>query len=115
MKRLCLFLLVALVLYVVYFDLSVGTLPNVSVLTESTETINEIEEEEKIASFSVKVKKGETVLSIVEMHMDAPIPVPIEQVVKDFSVLNNGKKPEEIQYGKTYLFPDYRNTETSTQ
>jgi len=114
MKRLCLFLLVALVLYVVYFDLSVGTLPNVSVLTESSGTINEIEEE-KMSSFSVKVKKGETVLSIVEMHIDGPIPVPIEQVVKDFSILNNGKKPEEIQYGRTYLFPDYNDIEVSTQ
>jgi hypothetical protein len=104
MKRIAGILLSVLVIYVIYYDLSQGTLPagKEQVLEASTQPA-----ESGMSYFEKKVSPGETVLSIVELNLDGPIPVSIDEVVSDFSKLNSGMEPEEINSGKTYKFPKY--------
>ncbi|MCM3599564.1 hypothetical protein M3175_02395 [Robertmurraya korlensis] len=116
MKRLFVSLLVTLILYIIYVDLSIGTIPNTT-----NETIESIEVDSKVnqidetvlVTFSKTVEQGDTVLSIIESQLKGSIPVPIEKVVNDFIILNKGKKPEEIQAGKSYLFPDYSKSDSN--
>lgn len=106
MKRLVALLLAALTIFVIYYDLSKGTLPTdieqsieaTSMKTDTTEPF-----------FEKKVNPGETVLSIIEQKMNGPLPVSITDVIADFANLNNGLKPEELKYGETYKFPVYSN------
>lgn len=114
MKRLLIFMISILVIYTVYFDLTKGTLPL------KTETITEASKKEPssptqlqnepINYFEKEVKRGETVLSIMEQQLNSSIPVSIEKVIHDFELLNDGIKPEEIQYGKRYKFPYYEQS-----
>jgi|tagenome__1003787_1003787.scaffolds.fasta_scaffold20077951_1 hypothetical protein len=108
MKKLFGILLSILVIYVIYYDLTVGTLPTstpqpvdakVEKITPATET--------DLPSFDAKVKPGETVISIVEHKINKSLPVSIQDLIKDFQTLNRGKSPEKIQIGSTYHFPDY--------
>ena len=109
MKKLFGFLFAILVIYVIYLDLTVGTLP----ASNSTQVEVKVEKnttkspETTISSFEEKVKPGETVISIVEHQLQKPLPVPIAELIEDFQTLNTGKSPEEIQIGATYHFPDY--------
>ncbi|WP_102274549.1 hypothetical protein [Cytobacillus massiliigabonensis] len=103
MKRLIALLLAALTIFVIYYDLSKGTLPadkeqtiEAASMTNTTESF-----------FEKKVNPGETVLSIIEQNLNGPLPVSITDVITDFSNLNNGLKPEELKYGETYKFPVY--------
>lgn len=118
MKRLILILVTFLVIYVVYYDLTNGTLPAISKKkTEAQEiVVGEKEKEKKIKQpfFTYEVKPGETVLSIVEKQLNTAIPVSIDRVVKDFQSLNQ-IKPEKIQIGKSYKFPDYREKAKSNR
>ena len=113
MKRFLGFIAFILVIYVIYFDLTTGTLPITieATTTEKTESSHEPVEKNKEAAsidyFEIKVKSGDTVLSIIEGHLNASLPVPIEQVITDFKSLNNGLDPKKIQLGKTYKFPNY--------
>ncbi|MBP2241639.1 hypothetical protein J2Z40_002211 [Cytobacillus eiseniae] len=106
MKRLIALLLTALTIFIIYYDLSKGTLP-----TEDEQTI---EASNMISTtttfFEKKVNPGETVLSIIEQKTNGPLPVSITDVIADFSNLNNGLKPEELKYGETYRFPIYMST-----
>lgn len=109
MKRFVGAILSVLILYVIYYDFTKGTLPTESneqnsVPVSTTTTTN-------IPFFEVKVKPGETVLTIVEKKLDKPLPVSITRLINDFEQLNDGDKPEEIRIGKQYRFPDYRKTE----
>ncbi|MDZ5470974.1 hypothetical protein SM124_04325 (plasmid) [Bacillus sp. 31A1R] len=105
MKRLLGFLMFILVMYVVYYDLSQGTLPAIAEPTMVTTTT----EETTISYFEKKVEHGDTVLSVIEKQLDQSIPVSIEKVVNDFIELNAGLKPEQIKFGQTYKFPNYSN------
>ncbi|MDQ0156368.1 LysM peptidoglycan-binding domain-containing protein [Robertmurraya andreesenii] len=108
MKRLIGLIMMILILYVIYFDLSKGTLPS----ADTTATVQQeepAETEELIDYFEIKVQSGDTVLSIIEQQLDASVSVPIQQVIEDFQKLNNGTSAEQIQIGKTYKFPDYRD------
>lgn len=118
MKRLFVSLLVTLIVYIIYVDLSIGTIPNTNNKTiESIKVDSNVNhtEETVIASFSKTVEQGDTVLSIIEAQLEGAIPVPIEKVVNDFIILNEGKKPEEIHAGKIYLFPDYSKSDSISQ
>ena len=97
MKRLILFIGFCTVAYSIYFDISVGTLPAYS--SENMDKMNE-------NYYNIKVEPGDTVLSIIEKN-EGTIPVPIDQMIEDFSLLNNGMKPEEIEIGQTYRFKNY--------
>ncbi|MBO0959485.1 hypothetical protein J1P26_07030 [Neobacillus sp. MM2021_6] len=110
MKKLFGFLFAILVLYVIYFDLTVGTLPtsnakqvDVKVAADANSFTSDI------PSFEAKVKPGETVISIVEHELNKPLPVSITELINDFRELNPKQSPEKIQIGSTYHFPDYSN------
>jgi hypothetical protein len=107
MKKLLGFLLAVLILYVIYIDLTVGTLP--ASLTEQVNAKIETKVMQKvdIASFEAKVEPGETVISIVEHQINKPLPVSINDLIEDFQKLNPGETPEKIRIGSTYDFPDY--------
>ncbi|GAE33436.1 hypothetical protein [Halalkalibacter akibai] len=116
MKRIGTIFIILVILYSVYYDLTIGTLPNGLTEVEVTtieETETEIVTEEINASVpfdpfqEVTVEPGHTVLSIVEHLHEGPIPASIQEIVFDFQELNGGTKPEEIQIGKAYLFPVY--------
>lgn len=103
MKRLFALILAALTIFVIYYDLSKGTLPADDEQTiEATSMTNTTE-----PFFERKVNPGDTVLSIIEQKLNGPLPVSITDVITDFSNLNNGLKPEELKYGETYKFPIY--------
>lgn len=111
MKRLFAAIITVLIIFVIYYDLSTGTLPvaietsTQAIMEESLSDGSDIQ----MDYFEVKVKSGDTVLTIIERQLDAAIPVPIEEIVNDFSSLNNGLEAEKIQIGKIYKFPDYSN------
>ncbi|MCM3705163.1 MULTISPECIES: hypothetical protein [Cytobacillus] len=105
MKKIAGVLLSVLVVYVIFYDLNHGTLPSGQNPPIEASTIPSAET--ATGFFEKKANPGETVLSIIELNLDGPIPVGIDQVVSDFSELNNGMKPEEIKSGETYKFPKY--------
>lgn len=112
MKKLFGLLLSILIIYVIYFDLTVGTLPSattqqVDAKVENITTQNKTKPKTEIPAFEAKVKPGETVISIVENQLDRALPVSIGELIEDFKKLNPGKSPEKIQIGSTYIFPDY--------
>ncbi|OLO26972.1 hypothetical protein BTR23_21555 [Alkalihalophilus pseudofirmus] len=101
--------------YSIYYDLTTGTLPKVdssSTITSQEENpSNILVEEEAFPAQEVVVENGYTVLSIVEHLHDGPIPASIQQIVYDFQELNPGVTADKIQVGKTYLFPLYTTSE----
>ncbi|KKI88596.1 hypothetical protein WQ54_30860 [Bacillus sp. SA1-12] len=109
MKRLFVFLLMTFLCYIVYYDFQVGTLPALSMaqLPPVSEKEQKIKEEPaSIPYFEVKIKQGDTVLTIIEKHHNG-LPASIEEIIKDFEVLNSDVKAEEILPGETYRFPNY--------
>ncbi|MFJ5715385.1 LysM peptidoglycan-binding domain-containing protein [Neobacillus sp. NPDC093127] len=108
MKQLFGFLFAILIIYVIYFDLTVGTLPasftqqHVDAKVETT-----VKSKTDLPSFDAKVKPGETVISIVEHKINKPLPVSISHLIDDFRKLNPDQTPEKIKIGSTYHFPDY--------
>nr|WP_295975263.1 hypothetical protein [uncultured Bacillus sp.] len=113
MKRLAGLILMITILYSIYYDISYGTLTAISSMsTSSSETAPKTAPQSKpeLPYFKKKVANGDTVLSILEEHLNGPIPVPIADVVTDFKKLNNGLAPQDIQPGKTYKFPLYSKT-----
>ncbi|MCM3586318.1 hypothetical protein M3182_11305 [Mesobacillus maritimus] len=110
MKKLAGFLFIVLVLYSIYNDLSNGSLPtssNNSNAIEAKAAPQEVNTKETKPFFEKEILPGDTVLSVLEMQLNASLPVPISQAITDFADLNNGTTPEEIMIGQTYKFPDY--------
>ncbi|WP_160721721.1 hypothetical protein [Bacillus sp. USDA818B3_A] len=112
MKKLLGFVLALIVIYVIYYDLTTGTLPTsppqqADAKAEDTQASAPVDTDTGIPSFDAKVKPGETVISIVEHKINKSLPVSIPELIEDFQTLNKGKSPEKIQIGSTYHFPDY--------
>jgi hypothetical protein len=113
MKRLGVLMIIIFVIYVVQYDIKYGTLPHdkaIPVSTKPEKASSEKSSKPDILYLTVKVKAGDTVLSIVEQLAQNYVPVPIQQVVKDFKTLNKGISPEDIQIGRSYKFPLYKRT-----
>ncbi|MBM4762307.1 hypothetical protein [Bacillus sp. B15-48] len=110
MKKLAGVLFIILVLYSIYNDFNYGSLPTAGMneMESNTKTQKEIQ---SIPYFEQEIFPGDTVLSILENELNEPIPVPISEAVADFKKLNEGLNPEEIKYGRSYKFPDYRDTD----
>ena len=107
MKRLFTIFICLLTIYVIYYDLNHGTLnvkeePSIEVQAASPDSDN-------TGYFEHEVKAGETVLTIMEKETSKTLPVSIDTLIEDFKQLNKGVSPEDIQVGKSYTFPDYRN------
>ncbi|WP_071395783.1 hypothetical protein [Bacillus tuaregi] len=105
MKRLVGVFVILLILYAVYYDLSEGTLP--ASFTKETAVDSAAKQTEETTYFEQKVDAGDTVISIIEDHLNESISVPITEVINDFKELNKGVSPQEIQQGMVYKFPDY--------
>jgi hypothetical protein len=117
MKRLVIFISIIILLYSVYYDLSTGTLEMITPkqsITAASKTVvevdsdQEMEEDTQIPHTVMKVKPGDTVLSMVEDLTDGTLPVTIEQVISDFETLNENRSPHEIQIGQRYKIPLYK-------
>ncbi|MBD3107637.1 hypothetical protein IEO70_04595 [Bacillus sp. AGMB 02131] len=100
MKKIFALLLVGLIIYSVYFDLTTGTLPAASVPATAEEAKPELPYNE------IEVKPGDTLLSIIERE-EGSLPKPIDKIILDFQKLNDGQSPHEMQIEKTYKIPDY--------
>ncbi len=106
MKKFVALVVAIIVLYSVYYDLKIGTIPSVThaseVKTPSKNTTKPTTPYEKKI-----VQPGDTVLTIVEQLQKGSLSVSMDKVITDFQKLNNGIKPEEIQIGQEYKFPIY--------
>ncbi|ALA69401.1 hypothetical protein GT50_03715 [Geobacillus stearothermophilus 10] len=101
MKKWFLLLIASLVGYIAYEDLTVGTLPASSKTPVVRENIG-------IPAYKViKIKAGDTLLSIAEREQQGPLPVSIETLIRDFEKLNPEAKADALQIGKTYKIPVY--------
>jgi hypothetical protein len=107
MKRIFLFLFGLLTIYVIYIDLTAGTLPKDESQVPEQIVATMAVPENAIAAFEAEVEPGETLISIVEGHIKKPLPVSIDELIGDFKSLNPGQSPEKIQIGASYQFPDY--------
>ncbi|WP_042345916.1 hypothetical protein [Bacillus massiliigorillae] len=103
MKKILFLLVIALVCYAIYFDITKGTLPAFTAPQNPIETKGN---ESALPYKVIAVQAGDTVLSILERE-EGHLSKPIETIMKDFEELNNGVSPLEIQIGKTYKFPTY--------
>ncbi|MGE7759242.1 hypothetical protein [Peribacillus sp. NPDC097895] len=110
MKRLMLFISFCFTLFIIYFDLTTGTLPTPHPPASSGETAVPASQPQSAATADYKeivMKPGDTLLSIVETEKDGSNQE-IETIISDFQSLNEGLKPENMQIGKTYKIPVYK-------
>lgn len=101
MKRILGILVLIIMIYAVYFDITTGTLPKMKLNQDAAETSLSIQYVE------VEIKPGDTLLSLIESQGGYPENTSIEQMINDFSSLNNGLKPDEMKFGETYKIPVY--------
>ncbi len=99
MKRILVLMLIAICVYAIYFDFTIGTLPK----AEEKE-VDAMDSDLKYAY--VTVEPGDTVLSLIEEIGGFPSSMSIEEMINDFIDLN-GILPEQIQPGVTYKIPVY--------
>ncbi|MGG4201204.1 hypothetical protein [Peribacillus frigoritolerans] len=110
MKRLLLFISFCFTLFIIYFDLTTGTLPASHPPASTGEPAVPASQPESAPSAAYKeitMQPGDTLLSIVEKEKDKTNH-PIETIISDFQSLNEGLKPENMQIGKTYKIPVYK-------
>ncbi|WP_110111355.1 hypothetical protein [Bacillus sp. CGMCC 1.16541] len=110
MKRLSVLAAVVFIGYICHYDIKHGTIPSSYEEQPAQEVMNMTKQsvDENTKSYNiVKVRAGDTVLSIMEQQLKGPLPVPINQLVKDFKELNE-IEAETIQVGKEYKFPTYK-------
>ncbi|MFS0780901.1 LysM peptidoglycan-binding domain-containing protein [Bacillus sp. 1P06AnD] len=101
MKRIIFLVLLLIFGYSSYYDLTIGTLPRMSLPAAQTE-----QEKSSIPYVEVEVQPGDTLLSIME-DQEGTLSKPIETIMEDFQTLNNGLSPKKLQIGETYKFPAY--------
>ncbi|MDX8359574.1 MULTISPECIES: LysM domain-containing protein [Bacillaceae] len=112
-KKMIGIILFLFVIYIFYYDISIGSLPVINSQNNTEENTPFVDRDESPLNTQqmehqlVKVKRGDTVISIVEELYNGPIPVSMEQLLNDFEALNNNLKPEQLQAGQTYKFPLY--------
>lgn len=106
MKKIFYFFGILLVIYIIFFDLQVGTIPTKHITTVATESKSDHTSKSLPNFEEIQVKNGDTVLGIVE-ELNPEFNQPISQITKDFTELNKGLSPTKIQSGKSYKFPLY--------
>lgn len=93
------------------FDLKYGTLEQTSYkmpVQSASKSTEKVATDTKDSNYvEIKVKAGQTVLSIEEGLHKGNTPVSITQIVKDFEALNKKVDAQTIQTGKIYRFPIY--------
>lgn len=104
MKTIAALFAALIVLYSIYYDVTVGTIP--SKYTPVFVFENQAPSDESF--MMIEIKPGDTVISVIEKMEQGPLPVSIEQVIRDFKELNPNIDPVQIQPGKKYKFPFYK-------
>ncbi|MCP8967143.1 hypothetical protein [Ectobacillus ponti] len=119
MKRLGMTLCVLLVGYIIFYDMTVGTLKLLHTFPQAKPTSASVEEaaaapEQKTEKTDaqtdfkpVEIKSGDTVLSVTEA-INKKKPPAIDKIVEDFRRLNPNESPTKLRIGKTYKFPLYK-------
>ncbi|MGE6375383.1 hypothetical protein [Peribacillus muralis] len=110
MKRLLLFISFCFTLFIIYFDLTTGTLPTPHSPASTVQPAIPASQQQPAPTAAFKeitMKPGDTLLSIVETQKSGNNK-PIETIISDFQSLNEGMKPENMQIGKTYKIPVYK-------
>ncbi len=110
MKKFSIAVLVFLLLYSVYFDLKIGTLPSAKAEPVPVQAApSEQSPEQGIQAYrEIRVQPGETMLTILEKLHNGSFPVSIEKAVTDFEALNDGISAHDIKADQTYRFPFYQ-------
>jgi hypothetical protein len=121
LKRLLLFISFCFTLFIIYFDLTTGTLPASHPPASTGEPAShppastgepavpasQPASAPSAAYKEITMQPGDTLLSIVEKEKGESNH-PIETIISDFQSLNEGLKPENMQIGKTYKIPVYK-------
>lgn len=109
MKKSLAFLMICFITFIVYYDLTTGTLPHYvpTQFKEPSLPVNQSNRKSELNYYEITMKPGDTLLSIIEREKGS-ITQPIETVIIDFQELNEGLKPEKMQIGKTYKIPSYQ-------
>ncbi|RRN73174.1 hypothetical protein EI200_06165 [Peribacillus simplex] len=110
MKRLLLFISFCFTLFIIYFDLTTGTLPPSHPPATTGQPTVPASKPASAPSADYKeitMKPGDTLLSIIETEKVGSNQ-PIETIISDFQSLNEELKPENMQIGKTYKIPVYK-------
>ncbi|MBD8069161.1 hypothetical protein [Bacillus sp. PS06] len=114
MKRLVGFAIFFFILYIIYYDISIGTLPVAKGEPTITENVAEEVEassepvEQEIPFQSVEIKAGDTLLSVVEELSQKRTDLSISTIIEDFEEMNPGVKANSLQIGKIYKIPVYQ-------
>ncbi|WP_088041744.1 hypothetical protein [Bacillus sp. EAC] len=96
-----------LLIYIIFFDIKVGTIPTKHIASVASVSKSDKASKNSLPNFEeIQVKAGDTVLGIIE-ELNPDYNQPISQITKDFSKLNNGLSATKIQSGKSYKFPIY--------
>ncbi|MDR7072759.1 LysM peptidoglycan-binding domain-containing protein [Fictibacillus barbaricus] len=98
---------ILLILYVVAYDLKIGTLPQTQPANAKV-IDNKMKIQQNKEKYQLyEVKPGDTLISVTE-KVNSKGNYTISGMLNDFKVLNPGTNPEHIQIGKTYKFPIYK-------
>lgn len=103
MKKAAIAFILCLSIYIIYRDVTTGTL-GVSMKT----TANHERAAKEIPYKTVTVTPGDTLLSIMEKQQHGPLPVSIDKAIADFEALNPGEKAQTLKIGKKYKIPVYK-------
>lgn len=111
MKKLIGVLLAFFLLYIVYHDVTQGTLPSINEqpVSAATQKVSHSVESQTIPFQKIKIKAGDTVLSLTESFSN--VTVSIEKVIVDFESLNPKATANSIIIGKEYKIPVYTKGE----
>lgn len=107
MKRLFAFLIVCFIGFIIYFDVTTGSLPKVNDSKEAPAIPVQSTKNTKLTYKETVINRGDTLLSILEKQ-EGGVNVPIDTLITDFQELNEGLKPEQMQIGKSYKIPTYK-------
>jgi len=113
MKSLIGFCLFFLILYIIYYDVSHGTLPSFKTEVESIEQTEVLDvsttpsQTNTLPFQEVTIKAGDTLISLVEKLSTTNNTLAIDTLVKDFETLNPGEQANSLIIGKKYKIPIY--------
>ncbi|GGL40105.1 LysM peptidoglycan-binding domain-containing protein [Sporolactobacillus putidus] len=100
MKKRIFTLLILIVCWTSYTDLTSGSLPAGTAAKTSAQSVNA-----PLSFQKITVAPGDTLLSVAErINKTSPS---IDQVIKDFAILNPSVDPNHLQIGRAYAFPYY--------
>lgn len=110
MKKVIGTLIVFFILYIIYYDVKIGTLSQVKIPAQAESSSSTHREELTSPFIEKEIQAGDTAISIIEATINGKLPVSIETLMKDFEALNPGEKANSLKIGVTYKFPLYESS-----